>query len=63
MTSDQQVGAAGVTSHSDGVVDRRPGTRGLRRDGRMSSLVHQGGSVKREAEARVVRRQAPRYLQ
>jgi hypothetical protein len=41
-TSDHRVRATGVTSHGDGVVDRRPGTRGLWHGGRMSLLVHQG---------------------
>jgi hypothetical protein len=44
------VGAARVTSHGDGAVDRRSDARGLRRGGQMSSLVHQGGSVNCEAE-------------
>jgi hypothetical protein len=41
-TGDHRVGAAVVTSHDDGVVDRWPGAGGLRRRGRMLSLVHQG---------------------
>jgi hypothetical protein len=45
------MGVVGVMSHGDGVVDRRPDVRGLRRGGWMSLLVHQGGSVKCEAEA------------
>jgi hypothetical protein len=40
MTGDHQVGVAGVMSHDDGVVDRRPDARGLRRRGRMPLLVH-----------------------
>jgi hypothetical protein len=52
MMGDLRMGAAGVTSHDDGVVDRRPSVRGLWHGGRMSSLVHQGGgSVKHEVEA------------
>jgi hypothetical protein len=43
MMGDLRMCAAGVTSHDDGVVDRRPSVRGLWHGGRMSSLVHQGG--------------------
>jgi hypothetical protein len=49
-TGDHRVGVAGVTSHDGGVVDRRHDVRGLRRGDRMSPLVHQWGSMKREAE-------------
>jgi hypothetical protein len=50
---DHRVGAVGVTSHDDGVVDRRPGVGGFCRRSQMSSLVHKGGGgwVKRKAEA------------
>jgi hypothetical protein len=46
------VGAAGVTSNSDGVVDRRPDVGGLRGGSRTSSLVHNKGG---EREAKAVR--------
>jgi hypothetical protein len=39
-----------ITGHDDGVVDGQPGAGDVWHGGRMSSLVHQGGSVKREAE-------------
>jgi hypothetical protein len=42
-TGDHRVGAAGVTSHDAGVVDRRPDVGWPRRESRMSSLVHRGG--------------------
>jgi hypothetical protein len=51
MTGDQRVRVVGVTSHDDGLVDRRLIVRGLRPGGQMSLLVHQGGSVKCEVEA------------
>jgi hypothetical protein len=50
MTGDHQVGVAEVTSHGDRVVDRRHSVRGLRHRGRMSSPVHQRGSVKHEVD-------------
>jgi hypothetical protein len=40
--SDHRVGAAGVTSHGDGMVDRRPDVGELWCRVRMSSLVQQG---------------------
>jgi hypothetical protein len=45
MMGDHQVGATGVTSHGDGVVDRRPDT------GVGCRWYTRGGSVKHEAEA------------
>jgi hypothetical protein len=47
---DHRVGATGVMSHGDGVVDRQPGVGGLQRGSRMSLPVHRGGWMKREVE-------------
>jgi hypothetical protein len=41
-TGYHRVGAMRVTSHDDGVVDRRPDEGGLQHGGQMSSLVHVG---------------------
>jgi hypothetical protein len=38
-----RVGAARIMSHDNGVVNRQPGSGGLRRGGWMSLLVHLGG--------------------
>jgi hypothetical protein len=41
-TGDHRVGAMGITSHDDEVVNRRPNAGGLWRRGQMSLLVYQG---------------------
>jgi hypothetical protein len=42
-TGGHRVGAARIMSHDNGVVNRQPGSGGLRRGGWMSLLVHLGG--------------------